>query len=91
MDRGQLAVCVEKMLKKEKDPRPVEPLDPPVVEQTQHFPVEPPQKAGKTILIVEDNPDNRIALTAILDDLGYPYLTARDGAGGAFHCGKISR
>ena len=31
------------------------------------------------ILVVEDNPDNLLTITAILDQAGYSYLTAADG------------
>ncbi|NQU07176.1 MAG: response regulator [Candidatus Abyssubacteria bacterium] len=34
---------------------------------------------GKTILVVEDNPDNMLSITAILDGIGCNYVMAEDG------------
>ena len=37
------------------------------------------QVRGKTILVVEDNPDNMLSITAILDGIGCNYVMAEDG------------
>ena len=87
MDRDQLVVCVEKMLRKAKngdtpekkghDPHPLK-YDP-VTEGTRN----------RTILVVEDNPDNVIAITAILDDLEYPHAVARGGREGVKMAARV--
>jgi CheY-like chemotaxis protein len=35
--------------------------------------------AGRAILVVEDNPDNRYLITSILDETDHPYITAENG------------
>ncbi|GAB4548778.1 MAG: response regulator [Anaerolineae bacterium] len=37
---------------------------------------------GNQILVVEDNPDNRILITDVLDSLGYQVIVANDGEEG---------
>lgn len=70
VDRDQLQHSIEKLLKrKEKTTRPTPPSSP--REKTS---------AGRTILVVEDNPDNRYIIASILDGTDYPYITAVDGA-----------
>lgn len=70
LDRDELVARVRKLL----DPEP------------QIIEVEPVEKVNITIaqsdhkiLIVEDNPDNLMTITAILEDVGYGFLTARNG------------
>jgi len=70
VDRDQLQRSIEKLLKrKEKTTRPTPPSAP--REKTP---------AGRPILVVEDNPDNRYIITSILDGTDYPYITAENGA-----------
>jgi CheY-like chemotaxis protein len=38
--------------------------------------------AGRTVLLVEDNPDNRVIMRAVLEHEGYVVLLAGDGATG---------
>ncbi|MBF0625077.1 MAG: response regulator [Magnetococcales bacterium] len=42
-------------------------------------PAAPGSRSGPAILAVEDKPDNLLVLTALLDELPHPYLTAVDG------------
>jgi CheY-like chemotaxis protein len=37
---------------------------------------------GRTVLLVEDNPDNRVIMRAVLEHAGYVVLVAGDGASG---------
>ncbi|MFC1614376.1 response regulator [Gemmatimonadota bacterium] len=71
MDRAQLVASVEKLLEKGSAPHheQVQPVLPPLK----------PLKASKTILVVEDNPDNLFTITKILDKMKCKYLTASDG------------
>jgi CheY-like chemotaxis protein len=69
VDRDQLQHSIEKLLKlKRKTTRPTPPSSP--REKTA---------AGRAILVVEDNPDNRYIITSILDESGYPCITAENG------------
>lgn len=66
MNREQILGAVRKMMAK------------PVHRET----AEPPAPAlERTILVVEDNPDNLLTIGAILDNAGYAYVSASDGAG----------
>jgi CheY-like chemotaxis protein len=42
--------------------------------------VEPPASSGHTLLLVEDNEDNRIIYSTVLRHLGYTVVEAEDGA-----------
>ena len=42
-------------------------------------PVDDPAPTGQTLLLVEDNEDNRIIYTTVLRHLGYEVLEAQDG------------
>lgn len=42
--------------------------------------MEPAAKLGKTVLLVEDNEDNRIIYTTVLRHVGYDVVEAVDGA-----------
>jgi len=42
--------------------------------------VEPPAPSGHTVLLVEDNEDNRIIYSTVLRHLGYKVVEAEDGA-----------
>lgn len=42
-------------------------------------PVEPPAPLGQTLLLVEDNEDNRIIYSTVLRHLGYRVVEAHDG------------
>ena len=71
LDRAQLLACVGRLLT-QYPPRSggqgaVEPASP-----------APPANSG-AILVVEDNPDNLLTLSAILDEAGYRYRSAGDG------------
>jgi signal transduction histidine kinase/DNA-binding response OmpR family regulator/HAMP domain-containing protein len=69
VDRDQLLHSIKKTLKlKGKTTGPTHALSP--REKTA---------AGKTILVVEDNPDNRFIITSILDETDHPYITAENG------------
>jgi CheY-like chemotaxis protein/signal transduction histidine kinase/HAMP domain-containing protein len=71
MNRAQLVASVEKLLGKGSAPHH---------EQAKPvLPQEKPSKASKTILVVEDNPDNLFTITKILDKMRCKYLTASDG------------
>ncbi|MDP6545348.1 MAG: response regulator [Phycisphaerae bacterium] len=45
-------------------------------------PFDPPDLSGKTILVVEDNPDNLLVTTALLTEMGAETVTASDGQAG---------
>jgi len=51
-------------------------------EATGTEPVDLPDLSGKTILVVEDNPDNLLAITALLAKTGAEIVTAADGQAG---------
>ncbi len=42
----------------------------------------PPAEAGKTVLVVDDEPTVRMLVTEVLQDLGYTAIEAADGAQG---------
>jgi len=72
LDRDQLAAGVGKLLGKKPASHRSEP-------ETPVSPTANPVKTGKTILVVEDNPDHMITITAILDEMECRYITAEDG------------
>ncbi|MDM8535338.1 response regulator [Desulfobacterales bacterium HSG17] len=73
VDREQLTACVSKLLKKQGS-RPDFPK-----KKIKKDLVKPELKSRNPILLVEDNPDNLITITAILDEFGYSYINADDG------------
>ncbi|QTA78633.1 Two component system response regulator/histidine kinase, methyl-accepting receptor domain-containing protein [Desulfonema limicola] len=77
VDREQLAACVSKLLPKDDQqadaPKKIKKKDLIKPELKTNL------KPGKSILLVEDNPDNLITITAILDEFGYNYISADDG------------
>jgi signal transduction histidine kinase/DNA-binding response OmpR family regulator len=71
LNREELAACVRRLLG-----APAAPIHPPPA------PAPRPQvtrRPGGPILVVEDNRDNLLVITAILDETGYKYVTATDG------------
>ena len=77
VDREQLLAAVDRLTR-----RSVEPVvQPPKASLERTHPVIRWKKPAQgPILIVEDNPDNRLTLQALLDDLGYRHLAVEDGA-----------
>ncbi|MEO5327010.1 MAG: response regulator [Magnetococcus sp. THC-1_WYH] len=67
LNRDQLRLCIGNLLT-----APATEIQPVPGSSSPH-PIDPP------ILIVEDKPDNLLALTALLDDLGHHYITAGNG------------
>jgi len=57
---------------------------PPDAETTQAAP-----RGERTVLVVEDNPDNMFTITELLDEMGYAYVKAMDGAQGVEMAKKI--
>ncbi|WP_166405105.1 response regulator [Desulfonema ishimotonii] len=68
LDRDQLVRCVGALFS-DSDPEAPE---------TQGEPRAAPPD-DHPLLVVEDNPDNRLTITALLEDLGLPFITADDG------------
>lgn len=84
IDREQLVACVERMIKKDKIPTNIE------INKTNDFTSTtkaahgisnnlPRKKECDIVLVVEDNPDNRFTITAILNEIGCKHETAVDG------------
>jgi len=73
LDRDELIALVNSLFEAPPAPAPTEaaPAGP-----DRH---EGSQVRGKTILVVEDNRDNMLAITAILDGIGCECITAEDG------------
>ena len=69
VDREQLVESVRKLIKSDSPQS-----QPKYMPRTQKI-----FKAFKKILVVEDNPDNMITITAILDEMECEYITAKDG------------
>ncbi|MGA9753641.1 MAG: response regulator [Desulfobaccales bacterium] len=71
LSREELAACVRRLLR-----IPAPPVLPP-----QATAPRPPvaRRPGRPILVVEDNRDNLLVITAVLDEAGYKYITAADG------------
>jgi CheY-like chemotaxis protein len=69
LDRDELVACVDRLIG-----RPAEPVAPPA----RPAPVRS-GPAGEGVLVVENNPDNLLTITAILDEIGCKYRTARNG------------
>ena len=69
LNREELAACVRRLLGGAAASVP--PASPP----------QPPgsRQPGGPILVVEDNRDNLLVVTAVLDEAGYRYVTAADG------------
>jgi signal transduction histidine kinase/DNA-binding response OmpR family regulator/CHASE3 domain sensor protein len=71
LNREELAACVRRLLG-----NPAAPITPPPA------PAPRPQvtrRPGGPILVVENNRDNLLVITAVLDETGYQYVTATDG------------
>lgn len=69
VDRDQLLHSIKKILKLKR-------------KTTGPTPASSPREktaAGRAILVVEDNPDNRYIITSILDETDHPYITAENG------------
>jgi len=71
LNREELAACVRRLLR-----IPGAPIPPPQAPAPR-----PPvsRRPGGPILVVEDNRDNLLVITAVLEDVGYQYITATDG------------
>ncbi|MBF0108859.1 MAG: response regulator [Magnetococcales bacterium] len=67
LNRDQLRLCIGNLLTVPAAEAPPVPA------------ASPPRPTDPPILIVEDKPDNLLALTALLDDLGHRYITAGNG------------
>lgn len=65
LDRDQLTARVKELISK---PAPLKQSQPTSTSQ-----------ASRLILVVEDNPDNRYLITAILEEAEYKYITAQNG------------
>jgi signal transduction histidine kinase/DNA-binding response OmpR family regulator/CHASE3 domain sensor protein len=71
LNRDELAACVRRLLGRAAAtvvPHPAPAPQPPVS-----------RRPGGPILVVEDNRDNLLVITAVLDEAGYQYVTAADG------------
>lgn len=91
VNRNQLVACVTKLLETRTGPEPPDPAADILSESELSL---TSQDADNIILIVEDNPDNLLTISAILDEAGYKYITAGDGkeavkAAKTFHPGLI--
>ena len=71
LNREELLACVRRFLMV-----PVASFPPPESPTLQH-PVA--RRVGGPILVVEDNRDNLLVITAVLAEAGYKYITATDG------------
>ena len=71
LNREELAACVRRLLG-----IPAAPVPPPKAPAPR-----PPvsRRPGGPILVVEDNRDNLLVITAVLEEAGYKYITATDG------------
>lgn len=71
LNREELAACVRRLLgiPAAPDPPPPAPAPRPPVSRRPDGP----------ILVVEDNRDNLLVITAVLEEAGYKYITATDG------------
>ena len=67
LNREELAACVRRLLEAAAASVPPQPA-PPVS-----------RRPGGPILVVEDNRDNLLVITAILEEAGFAYITAADG------------
>ena len=76
VDRDELVARVEEMLRDVAAPKST---PTPTTEATEEVRVWAPPK-NRTVLVVEDNPDNMLTIKAILDNIGCAYVTAEDGA-----------
>jgi CheY-like chemotaxis protein len=71
LNREELATCVRRLLR-----TPAAPFPPPEASAPQPA---VSRRPGGPILVVEDNRDNLLVITAVLDEAGYKYITATDG------------
>jgi CheY-like chemotaxis protein len=71
LNRQELAGCVRRLLSIPAAPVPPPPATAPRPPVSPH--------PGGPILVVEDNRDNLLVITAVLDEAGYKYVTAPDG------------
>ena len=71
LNREELAACVRRLLG-----IPAAPVPPPKA-PTPRPPVS--RRPDGPILVVEDNRDNLLVITAVLEEAGYKYITATDG------------
>ncbi len=71
LNREDLAACVRRILMP-----PAAPVPPPE-SPAPRSPVS--QRPDGPILVVEDNHDNLLVITAVLEEAGYKYITATDG------------
>jgi len=77
VDRDQLLSHIAELLG-EPSPQPTPAAKPAVKPAAQ--PASPLAPSGsKTILVVEDHPDNMLAMAGILEELGHEYIKAEDG------------
>ena len=74
VDRGQISKYVDGLLGRPSAPAAAEPSERPAERATSAKP-----STGGIVLVVEDNADNRLAIGAILDELGLEYVAAEDG------------
>jgi len=103
MDRNQLVACVAKLFQKQKEKKYPN-ISPVPKSESVNFDLSQILESerlvqvsdlhqrcrSRTILIAEDNPDNLITVTAILDGRGYSFITAVNGKE-AVHLAKTSR
>ncbi|NIA13622.1 MAG: response regulator [Nitrospiraceae bacterium] len=84
--RDELLACVAAMLEEPAEPGPA----PRPTASITREPPSPASERSKTVLIVEDNLDNLLTISAILDNIGCQYISAQDG-GQAVRAAKESR
>ncbi|MCP4108455.1 MAG: response regulator [Desulfobacteraceae bacterium] len=80
IDRDQLKLCVAKLFEPHKQTGTESKTGETRAEETKSEETfKPSVDTSDVILIVEDNSDNLLTMTAILDEFGYKYLIANDG------------
>lgn len=72
LDRKHLLECVDKMFRKTRGPLPTQ-------LKAADRPIPALGHTTPQILVVEDHPDNRLTLEALLRELGYSSITVTDG------------
>ncbi|MCK4691334.1 MAG: response regulator, partial [Desulfuromonadales bacterium] len=78
VDREQLVAAVDRLTRRHIEPEAI-PEKIPLARAGQAA-IRWKDTGQRPILIVEDNPDNRLTLQALLDELGYRHIAAEDGA-----------
>ncbi len=78
VDREQLVAAVDRLTRRHIEPEAIPEKIPPA--RAGQAAIRRKDTGQRPILIVEDNPDNRLTLQALLDELDYRHIAAEDGA-----------